>query len=156
MRVARTVAADPDVADMVDEDTVVGGGPIVAFPRPAPGPDEIAVGVEGEHRRCSGTAFAILQFQRLFVVGQCGGAAMDDPDHVLFVDPDAYGLPKHPVVGQRPGPKRVDFEPRRLYARLLRGGLLEHRFRESESDEQREERRADEESAFPLHAGLPW
>ena len=81
---------------------------------------------------------------------------MDDPDNVLFVDPDADGLPQHPVVRQRLRPKRVDLETWRLNAPLLGNSLLEHRLRDSEGDEQGEERRADEEIAVPLHPGLLW
>ena len=44
---------------------------------------------------------------------------MDDPDVVLVVDPDADRHAEQPVIRQRLGPQRIDFEARRLDAAVL-------------------------------------
>ena len=86
----------------------------------APVPHEIAVRIEGEHRRRARTAVAGLQLERLLVVGERGRAAVDDPDDILVVDPDADGIAEDPVVGKRPRPERIDLEPGSFDASLLR------------------------------------
>jgi hypothetical protein len=43
VRVAGTVAANPDVADVIDEDAVVRGGPVVAGAGTTPVPQEVAL-----------------------------------------------------------------------------------------------------------------
>src|SRR3954468_7670171 len=47
------VASDPDEALIVDVDAVLALDPFVAGAGPAPGLDEVAVGIELQHRRCS-------------------------------------------------------------------------------------------------------
>src|SRR6185503_10591763 len=54
LRIARTVAADPDHAGVIDEDAVVRRRPVVAGAGAAPVADEVAGLVEGENRRRAG------------------------------------------------------------------------------------------------------
>ena len=137
VRVAGTVAADPDVADVIDEDAVIGIGPVVALARPAPLADETAVGVELEHRRRRRAAIARLQLEALLVVGERLRAAMHDPDVIALIGPHADGVAEHPVIRQRLGPREVDFEARRLHraAGLRRDTPLDRRLRDAERDE---------------------
>ena len=51
VRVLLAVAADPDVALVVDMDAVVGFRPLVALARPAPGAHQVAVRIELQDRR---------------------------------------------------------------------------------------------------------
>src|SRR5207302_3616039 len=56
-------------------------------------------------------------------------SAMDDPDVVLLVDPDADRHAEQPVIGQRLGPQRIDLEDRRLHELRLTHLPLEERLR---------------------------
>ena len=117
-RRAAAVAADPHVAFVVDGDAVVRIGPVVALARAAPVADQIAGLIELEHRRRRRAALrgrrirGRVHFARLERAG-----AMNDPDVILRVDRDADRLAEDPVVRQRLGPQRIDFEPRRLHRR---------------------------------------
>ena len=145
LRVLRAVAADPDIALVVDEDAMVRLGPLVARSRAAPVPHQVAGLVEHQHRRRAAAAFAgrRAELQALLVVVERGRAAMDDPDVVLLVDPDADRHAEQPVVGQGLGPQRIDFEHRRLHDLGLVSLPVEERLRAAERREQRDERRAD-------------
>src|SRR5256885_3958957 len=145
LRVLRAVAADPDIALVVDEDAMVRLGPLVARSRAAPVPHPVAGLVEHQHRRRAAAAFAgrRAELQALLVVVERGRAAMDDPDVVLLVDPDTDRNADQPVVGQWLGPQRIAFEHRRLRHLRLVGLPVEERLRAAERREQRDERRAD-------------
>ncbi len=80
---------------------------------------------------------------------QPAGAAMDDPDVIEFVDPDADGPAQQPVVGQRLRPQRIDFVHRGLHGRALGlGVLLQHGLADTEAENARGERRAAEKSTL--------
>ena len=66
------VAADPDEAFLVDLDAVLAPDPFIAVAGAAPGAQQIAVGVEFQHRRRRDAAFRTRRRQRraLLVVGQ--------------------------------------------------------------------------------------
>ena len=66
---------------------------------------------------------------------------MHDPDVVLRIDGHANRLAEHPVIGQRPGPQRIDLEGRRLHAgsALCRGDALERAARDEQRGDEHEE-----------------
>src|SRR5216684_805980 len=109
------IAADPDKTAFVDFDAVLASDPFIAFAGPAPRAQEIAVGVELQHRRRRHAAFRARRRQRctLLVVGQ-RARAVDNPDMTLPVDGDAANLAENPVVGQWLWPGRIDREGRNL------------------------------------------
>src|SRR2546427_8638064 len=137
LRVLRAVAADPDIALVVDEDAMVRLGPLVAHSRAAPVPHQVAGLVEHQHRRRAAAAFAgrWAELQALLVVVERGRTAMDDPDVVLLVDPDTDRHAEQPVVGQGLGPQRIDFEHRRLHRLRLVGLPVEERLGAAERRE---------------------
>ena len=116
LRVLIAVAADPDVALVVDRDAVIRGRPLVAFTRSAPVADEIAFRIELEHGRRAGAALAgrRIQLEALLVVAERRRSAMDDPDVIALIDRHADRRSEDPMIGQRLGPERIDFEVRRL------------------------------------------
>ena len=146
------IAADPDVAFVVDGDSVIGGRPIVALARSAPVPDEIALFVELENRRRRHAALRggrirggviFHSFER--------SAAVNDPDVILGVDRNADGHAQQPMIRQRLRPHGIDFKTRRLYARGFHGGaLFEHRGTDAERDEERGKSEPDIEIAFHI------
>ena len=126
------VAADPEVPFAVGRDAVVRFGPLVAFAGSTPAFDQVAFRIELENRRRRHTAVGHGRILRGvdFLLVERGFAAMDDEDVVAAVDADANRHTEQPMVGQRLGPHRVDFEPRRLdgilglrSCRLLQHGL---------------------------------
>jgi len=146
LRVLGAVTADPHVALVVDVDAVIGLGPLVALSRATPGFDEISGRIEREHRRRSAATLAYLELERLFVVGERGGAAMNDPDIVLIVDPNPDGRSEQPVIRQRLRPKRVDLERRRLDGAPLRiHRTLQYGLAYRKREDKRENSRADVE-----------
>ena len=154
------VAADPDVALVVDEDAVVRVGPFVALARSAPVPQQVARLVELEDRRRARAALTRLHLERLFVVAERRRAAMDDPDVIVGVHPDADRGAENPVIRQRLRPQRVHFEPRRLDGALALGVrcLLEHRLADRKRREECDKAGTDEEVPRALqisHAALP-
>ncbi len=104
LRVRTAIAADPNIALIVDENPVVGVRPLETFARSAPVVQEIALRIEFEDRWSAGAAFAGLQLERLFIVGKRRGAAMDDPDVVVWFDENANRHSQNPVVRHRFGP----------------------------------------------------
>ena len=120
------VAADPDIALVVHMDAVVRLRPLVAGARTAPRPQQRAVRIVDQDRRSGAAAIRDrrIELGAALVVMQAAGAAMDDPDVIEFVDPDADGPAQQPVVGQRLRPQRIDFEDGGLHGRGLRLGLL--------------------------------
>ena len=106
------VAADPDVAFVVDMDAVVGLRPLVA--RPGPPQDRTRL-PSGSNTRTGGavrqhSAIGGLSSAPLLIVVEPAGAAMDDPDIVLLVDPHADRPAQQPIVGKRLRPERIDLE----------------------------------------------
>src|SRR6185436_5376849 len=87
--VGAAVAANPDVALVVDEDAVVAVGPFIALTRTAPVPQQVARLVELEDRRRARAAqLGGLLLDALFLVGERRGAAMHDPDVIVGIDED--------------------------------------------------------------------
>ena len=113
VRVLLAVAGDPHVVFVVDEDAVLGIGPVVALPRTTPGLKEIPGLIEFQNRRRRSTA--IGRFVAEILVVLVGGArTMDHPDVVVGIDGDAGNLSQNPVVGQMLGPIRIGFKLRQL------------------------------------------
>ena len=145
LRVAVAVAADPDVALVVDGDAVIRGRPLEAFARAAPVIEEIPRLIELQHRRRAGAALPRrrLQLEPLLVVAERGRAAMNDPHVVVLVHRDADRGSEHPVIGQRFGPQRIHLEGRRQ--RRAAGGrghvAREIQVRGAEADEHHDEKR---------------
>ena len=87
MVVARAFAGDPEVALVIDVETVNLLGPVVAFTRAAPTFNVVTVGVELHDRRCR---HAALRLRRI----RCGAAhiraeaasVLGDPDMILRVN----------------------------------------------------------------------
>ena len=91
LRVLGVVAANPDVALVVDGDAVIRQRPLVALARAAPVADEVAGLIELEHRRRGHAAVAARGRRRrggahLGAFVQRPRAAVDDPDVILLVD----------------------------------------------------------------------
>ena len=118
LRVLAAVAADPDVALVVDRDAVVRLRPLVALARPAPVADEVARGIELEDRR---RLRAARRGRRILVRGGFVGVDASRRDGRSRRDPARRrrrrSSAEDPVVRQRLRPERIDFEPRRLTAR---------------------------------------
>jgi len=163
--VVRAVAADPDDALAVDGDAVVALGPLEAGARAAgaaPRVDHVAVLIELEHgrRRRAAVRRRRRRLGVLLLAVERRAAAMDDPDVVVGVDADADGAAHAPVVRQRLGPHRIDFEARRLHRGLAFrvGGALEERLTGRQEGRENHEGRADVDVAVPLlnwHHCLP-
>src|SRR5262249_6303757 len=128
------VAADPDVALIVDVDAVVRLRPLVALAWSAPRAHEIAIGVELQHRR---RLFAAVRARwralRAFsVVVPGGGPAVYDPDVILLIGPHADRVAEQ--ARERFWPERIDFEDRRLHHIALRlGRVLQNHLTQAES-----------------------
>ena len=100
MSVLLTVAADPDIALVVDVDAMVRLRPLVTLPRAAPGSDEVAFGVEDENgrRRTAALRDRRAQLGAALVVVERRRAAMDYPDMILVIRPHADRHAEKPVV----------------------------------------------------------
>jgi hypothetical protein len=145
---AAGTAADPDVARVIDVDAVLadahaGFRPVVAFPRPAPRPHDVAVRVELDHRRRGVTAQARRRAGgRSELARRQAPRPMHDPDVIPVVHGDARDLPHRPVVRQVPREGRVDAELRvaqfrdcrRVRASACPGGRR-HRQHDCENEE---------------------
>src|SRR5262249_48223063 len=84
-----------------------------------------------------------IELGAALVVVEPARPAMDDPDVVLLVGPDADRPAQQPVVGKRLGPERIDLVSRRLDARALRLGLaLPRPLTDAETDDGRGKHRA--------------
>ena len=75
---------------------------------------------------------------------------MNNPDMLLVVDPHTNGRTEEPMVRHRLRPQRVHLEDGRLGTLRLRGRPYEPGLTESEHDNNRDERRANQE--VPLHS----
>ena len=108
------VAGEPDEIVVVDEDTVLALGPLVARARAAPVTDQVAGLVEQQHRRRGDAAPGL---GRILLGGALArrerARPMHHPDAVIFVGGEAGDLSEDPVVRQGLGPERVDLELRR-------------------------------------------
>ena len=124
VRVARAVAADPDVARVIDEDAVIRRGPVEALAGSAPATDDGTGLVEDDHRRRRLAALGDLELEAAFVVVEIGRTAVDEPHVVLRVDVHADRHAEQPVIRQRLRPERIDLEPRRLGLALRLDGRL--------------------------------
>jgi hypothetical protein len=60
-----------------------------------------------------------IEYSPLLVVAERIGPSMHDPDVIATIDGHACDRTQNPVIRQRPGPKRIDLEPRRLMAAPL-------------------------------------
>ena len=108
---AASVAADPDIAFVVDVDTVIRRWPIVTLAWPSPVSDEIARLIELKDwwRRCA----AFRRFgipSRVLFLGFEGTCAMYDPHVIFSIHRDADHGAYDPVIRQWFRPEWVDFE----------------------------------------------
>jgi len=107
------VAADPDKPAIIDLDAVLAPDPFIARAGAAPRPQQIALDVELQHRRCRHAALSAWRIQRRIFFGIIERArALDHPDMALPIDGDAADLSHDPVVGQLLRPGRIHRESR--------------------------------------------
>src|SRR5439155_8521053 len=101
----------PDESAVIDLDAVFAPDPLVTLPGTAPGAQQVALGVEFQHRRRRDTAFRSGRRQActFFIVGE-RTRPVYYPDMALGIDGDAAELAENPVVRQRLWPRRLDFE----------------------------------------------
>ena len=141
--VRAAVAANPDVALVVDVDAVVGRRPrVTRTALPAPTAEQGTVGTELENRRRDLAALGGLLVGRAFDLIEHVGT-MHDPHVILGIDPEPDRLALVHAVGQRLRERRIDLEPWRLNGacRLCLGRLLQ---RSAEASTQAaDKRRAD-------------
>src|SRR5579862_3887231 len=134
------IPADPHVALVVDRNSMVGVGPIVAFAGSAPVAYEVAFLIEFKYRRRSHAAFRAGRIRvaiGLFCFERA--AAMNDPDVVLRIRRYSDGHSDYPVIRQRFWPHRIDLEHRGLHSRSLDSCLLFQNVRSSpKRNDQRE------------------
>src|SRR2546422_1544030 len=129
------VATDPDVTLIIHDDAVLYRRPVVALPRPPPGLEEIAGGVELEDGRRRHAA------EGARLLGQRAGA-LEHPDVVLRVHSHAGSLAHEPPVWQGLGPRRVHAElgDPPLGSGLGPGGEREDRRAQSDDRERDDDR----------------
>src|SRR5207237_3634720 len=114
--VAVIVAADPDVAILVDMQAVLVLHPLVPRTGPAPVTQQIALGIELHHRRRRLAAFVFGRvFLRAFLVVEQGRGTMQDPDVIVGADRDAGDLSQDPVLWKRLWPERLGLEGGRSF-----------------------------------------
>ena len=150
--VVRPVSADPDVVHVVDRDPVVRAGPHVLVGGASPRVDEVALGIELEHRGRGPAAFP----DRRVGVGPAFGAlgevaAVHDEHMVARVDTDPDGRPEHPVIRQLVRPEWIDFEHGGLDG-VGRGGLEAILSEVDDHDGQHQNR---DEKLVALHVKAP-
>src|SRR5262249_4478771 len=110
----RAVAPNPNIAFVIDRDSVVRLGPIEALTRTAPMADQVAFKIELEDRVRGRATLGGRRFRsRVQLAGFERAGAVNDPDVILGVDRYADSLSENPMVRQRLRPQRIDFEPRR-------------------------------------------
>src|SRR5438093_1146548 len=157
LAVVGAVAADPDVAFVVDRDAVVRLRPLVVLTGtgPAPRAQKVAGLIELEHGRRAFAAFTgrWIELRAALVGVQRGGAAMDDPDVILGVDRHADRRAEQPVIGKRFRPHRIHFEARRLRAAfgLRRSGSLERELSDEQCRQERDERAGNQQMTLRPH-----
>jgi len=147
-----SIAADPDIALVIDGDAMVRDGPVIAFTRTAPVTDQFARLIEFEHWRSGDTALrdGWIAGSVMFPCLQRPGT-VNDPDMILGIDGDADGLPENPVIRKRFGPQRIDFEPRRL--RRRRTSATQKNEGESQDDSSEAENTLHVETLYRLSEG---
>src|SRR5262245_20108630 len=154
--VVRAVAADPDVAFMINGDPVVRLRPLVTLSRTAPVPDQGAGLIEFENRRGLRAACAGLLIRGGFVRRERVGP-MNDPDVVLRVNAYADRHPDVPVVRQRLRPQRINLEPGRHdhgFPLNVRHPL-QRALTDEKRDKEREKSRAEIDITLSFHATHP-
>src|SRR6516225_4936862 len=114
--VVLAVAAEPDIAFVVDEHTVLVLRPVIALGglRSAPRLDHIARLVELDHRGRGVAADRLVATLGALVAIIHRARTLADPDIVVLVHEDAADLPEDPIVRQRFRPAGIDLEFRRL------------------------------------------
>src|SRR5437867_1201810 len=96
---ADAVAADPDVAFVVDGDSVIGIWPIVTLTRSAPTRQQVALLIEVQNGRCGLAAHRNRWIACCVqLTGLERACAMDDPDVVFVIDRDADRLALQPMI----------------------------------------------------------
>ena len=112
---AVAVAADPDVALVVDPDPVVRRRPLIAGTVfAAPVAEQVARLIELHDRIPGNAAQAGALFLRGLHVVRI--RAVNDPDMIVRIDSNADRLTELIAIRQRLGPVRIDFELRRHHA----------------------------------------
>src|SRR6267154_3033924 len=101
------IPGDPDVADLVHENTVLGSRPVIAVTWAAPRFDQVALAIEFQHWRRRGATHGYL-FVQAKVILDVRRRALQDPDMIVLVHRYPANLPHDPVVGQRFWPSGVD------------------------------------------------
>ena len=134
--------------------------PFVALTGSTPRAHEVARGIEFEHGRRAAAAFADAQLERALVRVKGRRTAMDDPDVIALVHPDADRRPEQPVVRKRFGPQRIDFEDggdnAAAAAFFRRRLLVEHALAGAERRESQHERAGDAKVALaPCRSSFP-
>src|SRR5206468_839648 len=110
-----SIASDPDIALVIDEHAVLVLRPVVALGGlgSAPGFDDFARLVEFDDRRRGIAADRLVAAFGALVAIVHRARALADPNVVVLIDEDAADLTEDPIVWERLGPTRVDFEFRR-------------------------------------------
>src|SRR5207237_4825118 len=103
------------------------------------------------------TAFACLVVRRRFSGSIDAVGPMDDPDVIVGVDAETDRLAQIPMIRQRLGEQRVDFEPGRHHGAFgLRGRFfLERTLRDAERADERDEDQPDVQIPPALHSPAP-
>src|SRR5215469_9054587 len=114
--VVLAVAAEPDIAFVVDKHAVLVLWPVIALGGfwSAPRLDHVARLVELDDRGRRVAADRLIAALGALVAIIHRARALADPDVVILVHKDAADLPEDPIVRQRLGPARIDLEFRRL------------------------------------------
>ena len=104
-----------------------------------------------DRRRARAAQLRGLLLDALLVVGERRRAAMDDPDVIVGIHPDADRLSEHPVIGHRLRPERIHLEARRLHRGFALGRCrsLENPLGDAEYDQESEKTRSDDDRAVP-------
>ena len=107
------VAADPDVALVVDAEAVFPKRPVITLARPAPRIHECAVRAELEHGRRRDAACAERGIQRRGLEVDIDAAlAVQNEDMIAGVDGETDRRSENPAIRQRLRPEGIDFERR--------------------------------------------
>ena len=128
MCVVFAVSTDPDITVLVERETVIRLGPLVALARTTPGANEVPGRIEFENRWSWLTTLSrVATGCRRFSCRDRTGSVNNE--HVVTcVDRDANRHTHHPVVGKWLRPQRVDDEHRCFHTTLrLRWAASEKR-----------------------------
>ena len=121
--VVLTVAAEPDIAFVVDEHAVLVLWPVIALGgfRSAPRLDHVARLVELDDRWRGVAADRLVAALGALVAIIHRARPLADPNVVVLVHEDAADLPQDPILGHGLGPSRVDLKFRRFRRRHRSG-----------------------------------